>query len=125
VFNCVYGVYIFMLFHFHFQLLLYLYFPPYASSLTYCCHPGNNYLLALKNTYLCAQFHLTLFQGMISLYFPDLGGYRWPPTYSTGSKNNFYFGSFFLFFRVLKFQGHFEALNNAFLVWNSHTIGFI
>ena len=25
----------------------------------------------------------------------DPGGYQWPPTYSTGSKKNFHFGSFF------------------------------
>jgi hypothetical protein len=38
----------------------------------------------------------------------------WPPTYSTGSKNNFHFGSFFTVFRVPNFWGHFEALNDVF-----------
>jgi hypothetical protein len=36
------------------------------------------------------------------------------PTYSTGSKNNFHFGSFFTVFRVPNFWGRFEALNDVF-----------
>jgi hypothetical protein len=57
-------------------------------------------------------------------YAIDLGGYRWPPTYSTRSKTTFHFGIFPTFFRVLNFWVHFEALNNVFWVQHSHTIVF-
>jgi hypothetical protein len=52
-------------------------------------------------------------------------GYRWPPTYSTGSNINFHFGSFFLVFRVLNFRGHFEALKNVFWARHINIVGFI
>jgi len=41
----------------------------------------------------------------------DIGGH---PPITTGSHAVFIIGSYFLDFRVLNFQGHFEALNNDF-----------
>jgi hypothetical protein len=64
---------------------------------------------------LCDEFMVPLF---------DPGGYRWPPTYSTGSKTNFHFGSFFLVFQVLNFRDRFEAPNNIFWACHNHMVGF-
>ena len=44
----------------------------------------------------------------------DLGGYRLPPTYSTGWKKLFQFGIFSMIFWFLNFQGLFETLNDVF-----------
>jgi hypothetical protein len=45
----------------------------------------------------------------------DPGGYRWPPTFSTGSKQ--FSGNFdnLLFLAGFNFRGHFEGLNEGFL----------
>jgi hypothetical protein len=54
---------------------------------------------------------------MLNIDRCDLGGYRWPPTYSTGSNTVFHLGSFSTVFRVPNFWGHFEALNDVFLMF--------
>jgi hypothetical protein len=49
----------------------------------------------------------------------DIGGH---PTIPTGSHEIFIIGIYFLYFQVLNFRGHFEALNNIFGARHSHTV---
>jgi hypothetical protein len=56
----------------------------------------------------------------LGLQLHDPGGYRWPPIYSTGSKNSFPPWQFlFSSFRVPNFEGRFEALNIIFRAHHS------
>ena len=64
-----------------------------------------------QEVYSAATIDMPILEAM-TLIQVDIGGH---PPIPLAQKQYFQFGSFSMIFRVLNFQGHFEALNDIFL----------
>jgi hypothetical protein len=110
--------------------LLQPYFPPLLDTSVMIGHPlaehptlSGRQSMVVSSSWQVAHYLMEELDAMetIASYGErnDLGGNRWPLTYSTSSNYNFHIGKFSTVFWVPNFRGCFEALNGVFLTWQS------